>query len=291
MNQTDLEPKFVPFSIFLYRMLLLIYPSEFRREYGEPMLQIFGDCCRKTLRQTGPVGMLQLYGRTLLDTVQTAIEQHTQRGVDMSKEKYIKVSGWALILAGMTIALGSLAGSRPEFNRFNALSLPIDQYANAAETPLFTLGLVLLSLGIGGLVARYGEAAGNFGRFSLGLGMISGLVSASGVIGLAIYDSESWWSLFFWGLTAQFLGLALFGVVCLQRRLLPRWNGLPLLAGVWVPLFVASSLIIEQFTGTGVDWQEWVFYSLWLLSLTGLAGLGLVLQSNITREERTLPAA
>jgi hypothetical protein len=54
--------------------------------------------------------------------------------------------------------------------------------------------------------------AGSFGRFSLGLGALSGVVSAVGAIGLGIYDSKPWWSMFFLGMVFQFLGLALFGM-------------------------------------------------------------------------------
>jgi hypothetical protein len=291
MEKMAREPRSVAFSLYLYRALLAVYPSEFRREYGGLMLQVFGDCCRRALREAGPAGLLPLWGRTMLDTVQAAVEQHSQRGVDMSKEKFVKLGGWALILGGLAISLGWMAGTRPEYNSFNALSLPVDRYANLAELPLFSLGLLLLSVGLTGLFARYGRAAGGFGRFGLGLGIIFGLVSAAGVIGLGISDSDPWWSMFFWGLTFQFLCLTLFGVVCLQRRLLGRWNGLPLLAGVWVPLFVAVSLIVEQFSGAWVEWPEWVFYSLWLLSLAGLAGLGIVMQASALLEDGMLQTA
>ncbi len=291
MEKIAREPRSVAFSLSLYRALLVVYPSEFRQEYGGLMLQVFGDCCRRALREAGPAGLLPLWGRTMLDTVQAAVEQHSQRGVDMSKEKFVKLGGWALILGGLAIALGWMAGARPEYNAFNALSLPIDRYANVAEAPLIFLGLLLLSAGLTGLLARYGRIAGGFGRFSLGLGIVFGVVSAAGAIGLGISDSDPWWSMFFWGLTFQFLGVALFGIVCLQRGLLGRWNGLPLLAGVWVPLFVATSLIVEQFSGTWVDWPEWVFYSLWLFSLAGLAGLGIVMQASAASEEGLYQAA
>jgi hypothetical protein len=291
MKKMAREPWSVVFSLSLYRALLAVYPSEFRQEYGGPMLQVFGDCCRRALREVGLAGLLPLWGRTALDTVQTAVEQHSQRGVDMSKEKFVKLAGWALVLGGLAISLGWMASSRPEYNPFNALSLQVDRYANAAGVPLIFLGLLLLSVGVAGLLARFGRAAGGFGRLSLGLGAVFGVVSAVGVVGLGIKDSDPWWSMFFWGLTFQFLGVALFGVVCLQRRLLGRWNGLPLLAGMWAPLFVAISLIVEQFSGAWLDMPEWIFYSLWLLSLAGLAGLGYRLQAGAIPEEGALQAA
>jgi hypothetical protein len=267
-------------STRLYRALLAVYPSEFRRAYGGPMLQAFRDGCRRALREAGAAGLLSLWGRTLLDTVQTALEEHAQRGVDMSREKFIKLSGWALMLGGLAVMLGWLAGTRPDYNRFDARSLPIDRYANAAEFPLIVMGLLLLSAGFIGLYLRYGQSSGGFGRLSLGLGALSGAASALGAIGLGLFDSDPWWSLFFFGMVFQYLGLALFGLANLRRKALPRWNGLPLLAGVWVPAFTLASLIIEQARGGWVELPEAVFMSLWLLSLAGLAGLGYLLQSD-----------
>jgi hypothetical protein len=280
MEKTFNEPRSLLLSTRLYRALLAVYPSEFRQAYGGPMLQVFRDGCRRALRESGATGLISLWARTLLDVVQTAIEEHAQRGVDMSKEKFIKLSGWALILGGLAEMLGWLASTRPDYDRYNAHSLPIDRYVNVAELPLLVMGMLLLSVGFTGLLVRYGKDTGAFGRSSLGLAIVSGMVSAVGMVGLGIYDSDPWWSLFFWGLTFQFVGAALFGIVCLRRRVLPRWNALPLFAGVWIPLFVVVVLIVEQFTGTWVEWPEWVFFAIWLLSLAGLAGLGFQLQSD-----------
>lgn len=198
----------------------------------------------------------------------------------MSKEKFIKLSGWALMLGGLVVMLGWLAGTRPEYNRFNARSLPIDRYANAVEFPMIVMGMLLLSVGLIGLFLRYGQRAGNFGRFSLGFGALSGAISAVGAIGLGVYDSEPWWLTFFLGMTFQYLGLTLFGIPALRQRTLPRWNGLPIFAGFWIPAFVLYSLIVEQVTGQWVEWPEAVFMTLWLFSLAGLAGLGYLLQSD-----------
>ena len=38
-------------SIRLYQSLISIYPTEFRQDYGEPMVQVFGDCCRRAFRE------------------------------------------------------------------------------------------------------------------------------------------------------------------------------------------------------------------------------------------------
>ena len=275
MDKNPNAPRSLILSTRLYKALLVIYPSGFRQEYGWQMLQVFGDCCRRTLRQAGMAGLLLLWSRTLLDTVQTAFEEHTQRGVDMSKEKFVKLSGWALVLGGPVIALGGLAASRPEYN---ASSLPIDRYINAVDLPLLVMGLLLLSVGFIGLLVHYGKASGAFGRFSLGLAIVSGVISATGCIGLGFNNSsEIWWYMFFLGLTSLFLCTTLFGVVCLQRKVLPRWNGLPLVGFIWLPLLY------------GVV-PGWASIPLWLLCVVGLVALGYLLQSD-SQPAGTAPAA
>ena len=131
-----------------------------------------------------------------------------------------------------------------------------------------------------GLMARYGAQAGGFGRFALGLGAVSGLVSVVGMIGMSISDSNPWWSLFYFGWMLQYLMLALFGVVCIQRRILPRWNALPLLAGIWVPGFMLVSMIYETVTGTWWEPMDAVFIALFTFGAVGFAGLGYLLQSD-----------
>ena len=267
MDNFEHEPGSVTLSLRLYHALLTIYPSGFRQEYGWQMLQVFGDCCRRALRQAGLAGLLLLWGRTLLDAVQTALEEHSQRGVDMSKEKFIKLSGWALVLGGPAIALGGLAASRPEYDRFNAGSLPIDRYINAVDQPLLLMGLLLLSAGFTGLFVRYGKDSGAFGRFMLGLAAIAGGISAISILSLAINDNEYWWLAFVLGITVLFLCATLFGLVCLQRKVLPRWNGLPLMGVVWLPLLYGMVPV-------------WVMIPLWLLVVAGFVGLGYLLQSD-----------
>ena len=290
MEKYSNAPRSLILSTRLYQALLTVYPSEFRHAYGGLMLQVFRDSCQRALRESGTAGLASLWNRTMLDTVQTALEEHAQRGVDMSKGKFIKLSGWALMLCGGIMSLGLLAGTRPQYNPFNALSLPVDQVLNAAATPLIAVGLLLLSLGFIGLIVRYGQKAGSFGRFSLALGVLSGVISTAGAIGLGILGSDPWFSMFFFGLTIQLLGLTLFGVASLRQRTLPRWNGLPVLAGVWFPLSVIVTLIFEQARG-GVVWMDVISPVFWLLSLAGLAVLGYLLQSDAKPADITTSAA
>ena len=60
----------------LYRILLFAYPRAYRLEYGIQMEQLFRDLCRDTYRRKGIIGLVQLWGRLLLDTVLAAMAEH-----------------------------------------------------------------------------------------------------------------------------------------------------------------------------------------------------------------------
>jgi hypothetical protein len=281
MLKSATDPQPIVLSVQLYRLLVSAYPAGFRREYGEPMVQAFRDSARQANQEGGGVALLALWGRILVDTFKTVVEEYVHGGVHMTRDKFIRLAGWALLLGSFLIFAGWLAETRPQYDPYNFRSLPIDHYANLAALPLVGLGMSLISLGMLGMLVRYGRAAGSLGRFSLGFGALCGLVSAVGVIGLAVYDSNPWWSMFFLGWGLQSLFLALFGVASLQRQVLPRWNSLPLLTGIWIPAYMFISLLYEQATGSWMDVPEAVFWALFLVLLVGMSGLGYLLQSSV----------
>jgi hypothetical protein len=43
----------------VYEMLLVVYPKEFRSEYGLQMVQVFRDLCREELGRGGTVGLVK----------------------------------------------------------------------------------------------------------------------------------------------------------------------------------------------------------------------------------------
>lgn len=273
MERTPNAPRSLILSTRLYRALLAVYPSEFRRTYGGPMLQVFRDSSRRALRESGHAGLLSLWGRTALDTLQTAIEEHSRRGVDMSKEKFFKLSGWAMIAGPVLFLIGGWASNRPDYSPYNASSLFIDRYANDMAMPLVVLGLVFISLGLLGMMLRFSPKLDGAGSL-LGIGALAGLVSAVGSAIVAVHDSSPWWQIFILGLAAQNIALALFGFVNLRRRLLPRWNGLPIVA-LWFPIAMLLSMGI-----TPVEITLQVFAVLWILTCMMFAGLGHLLRAD-----------
>jgi hypothetical protein len=72
--------RFVSLSIRAYRLLILIYPLEHRREYGPWMIQLFRDLARDADQRNGIMGVLQLWIRTLWDVVITVPAEHHRSG-------------------------------------------------------------------------------------------------------------------------------------------------------------------------------------------------------------------
>ena len=127
---------------------------------------------------------------------------------------------------------------------------------------------------------HYGQAAGSLGRYSLGLGAISGVISAASFSLLSAYDTAVLWLIFVFSVTFQFLGLVFFGVASLRKRTLPRWNGLPILAGIWIPIWALAGTIYEVVSDKWFELPPTISLATLLLMLTGLAGLGYLLQTD-----------
>jgi len=57
----------------LYSVLLYAYPPDFRREFGDPMRQLFRDRCRDLARSPGPAPLLRFAVQTVADWSRTTL--------------------------------------------------------------------------------------------------------------------------------------------------------------------------------------------------------------------------
>ncbi len=88
-------------SLRLYRWLLMAYPSDFRREYGAEMIQVFGDL-RQDAQTDGRVGLIALWARVAADTVITAT---LQRSYQMTRKLTSSTLAAAVLLLPTLIFL------------------------------------------------------------------------------------------------------------------------------------------------------------------------------------------
>lgn len=281
MKRISQDPSPISFSLSLYETLLKTYPSGFRHEYGPHMAQVFRDCCLRAYRLDGLPGMLSLWTHTLLDYFKSVIEEHIQKGVHLSKSKFIRLSGWSFILGAIAFMVAILASSRdvPEYSRYNAASRPIDLYFEYAQAILFPAAMLLLLVGMVGLYLRYRQETNGFGRISLVLGMAGGAISFLITLAISLQleftDSDYGWWIFIGGLILYFLSLVTFGIAALRADLLPRWNAAPIMAGIWIPLM----FLLSELSG---QWEINAIIELGVLVLTtlGLIALGVILGSD-----------
>jgi drug/metabolite transporter (DMT)-like permease len=280
VSTTRKDPGLVALSTAAFHLLLLAYPARFRREYGPHMTQAFRDCCLRALRQAGPPGMLRLWSLTLVDWLKSVIEQHLLKGVHMSKARFIRISGWALILgaAALLLAAAAAAAVSPASSQYDARYRSTDPFFQTASMILFPSAVVLISVGIAGLNARYGEKSGRLGRLGLILGVLGGVATIPAMFGLLS------WSVLIASLLLMFGGLLLFGLTALQKRPLPRGNYLPVIAGLGFPAIMIASDLYEAVTGTWLEVGSAI--TLAILSLTALAllRLGQILRGEAVEE-------
>jgi hypothetical protein len=239
-----------------YRALLIVYPADYRREYGPWMAQMFRDVCRDAYQQQGAAGIVLWWCTTLFDLALTAFEQRRKGGFRMSKSMWIRLSGTLLILGG---AFGSLAA-------FSQLQ-PDDHYRYygiyQALMLLLAPGFLFTGLGCIGLALRYERTLGTVSQWALILSGVGALVMALGVTVTQI--REEWWNIWYAGGVVHTLALTAFGLLHLRKPALPVFRGLPLqIAAGWLVMMLGvlrtdsqtanNALAFLIFVGMGLAW-------------------------------------
>ena len=276
---------FITFSVKVYQTLLSAYPTKFQQEYGSVMTQVFQDCCLRAIRQGGKNGMARLWAVTLLDLIQSVISEHAQKEVQMKKEmkpEDIRMAGWALIWGAVTFAIGmwsQLIGGPDFWGIGTAL--------------VILLSLPLLVVGLLGVRNRYGNKVGGFGRNILLIGAILGpLTTLSGFVIGGFTGDERLWILLYVGVAVLLACLTLFGIVALYKKPLRRWNGIPVIAGLWFPILILY-WFMPSITPDALEGRPEIPESVVIVLLTiqsiALAALGYILKSDVP-EETAAPA-
>ena len=280
MLSKNLENPIIAVSVRVYQALLVAYPTKFQQEYGPHMLQVFRDCCLRTFRQGGTNGMVRLWAITLFDLVQSLVSEHTQKETFMTRSKFIRLGGWSLMLGAVTLFIFLLGVTVDENVRPYRWVQTFTGFSNSLyiwATP------VLLGIGLFGLRARYGDHTGGLGKNILLLGGIFGFVLT--MIGLVTIETTEWgWLLFYGGSAFSLLCLAVFGFLAQQTKPLPRWNSLPIWAGLPFPLFFITLNLVEL-TGRQTSKElDLVLTIVVMLQCIALFMLGNILQGDAEEE-------
>jgi hypothetical protein len=259
-------------SARLYRLLLVAYPARFRREYAEPMVQVFRDSVREAERQHGARGIAWLWLTTLGDLARTALVERVSEVIAMSRANWIRWGGLASMLLGAAWSLQWLLGG------LNWQPGDVTKYSLSVTIP------VLLLAALAGLAARAAGRWGWLGATGLAMCFLGPVLLLVGSVMLNRNDSSPWWELFVGGHLALFVGLLLAGGAVMRARALPHWNGLPLIMGL---LGILSFFVVSALYGPWGDRNVLGFIP---FSLTWVA-LGYALWSGTPEEAAPPPFA
>jgi len=271
MISKPIENPIVAISVKVYQALLVAYPTKFQQEYGPHMLQVFRDCCLRTFRQGGTNGMARLWAVTLFDLIQSVVSEHAHKEIEMKKEmkpEDIRRAGWMLMAGGVIFV-----------SAVYSINTTSEQGIS-----LYFLSMILLVFGLLGLRNRYSEKVGGWGVILL-LGVVLGsLTSIAGLVGVSVDEDLGFY--IFAGPALLFICLSVFGLGALFTKPLPRWNVLPLIAGLGYPIFFVAAFFIAESNG----WTSWmrastiVDHALLILPGLALIGLGYILKSDVPQE-------
>ena len=70
--------KIIRLSCRVYAVLLFLYPSALRREFGEEMLEVFEDQLRDACRSSGWLGAMDVWCCVGEEALRTAVSSHLQ---------------------------------------------------------------------------------------------------------------------------------------------------------------------------------------------------------------------
>lgn len=137
----------------VYKALLVLYPRQFRREYGPHMIQVFGDMSRAELRSDGVMGLMWLLARVATDLVLNAFAERSGGGrTVMTSSGLVRWCGIAAVLGGVEYLFGTML--------FVALAVPSilpETAARAVSLGQAMLAVLLTTAGLVGFYALLGQ--------------------------------------------------------------------------------------------------------------------------------------
>jgi hypothetical protein len=256
MTNRALNAPLIALSARVYRALLVLYPAEYRREYGWLMAQVFRDVCRESYQQNGALGVMGWWCATLFDLALTAFEQRRKVRFGMSKAALIRMSGLIFMAGGLCGALAAFSQLQPGSHY---------SYYGVYQLAISLLAPYYLLVGLGGfcVVLYFGEAAKASAIAQAAL-LGTGIGALITVIGLALTPAnEQFWLVFMIGFITHALATLVFGFLHWRAPSVPVSRLLPLAAGV-LPLIVLSGVLNND--GSGPNWGLFIC----------LIGMGLV---------------
>ncbi len=259
-------PRMVRLSVKIYRWSLAVYPQTFRREYGAQMAQVFRDACRETAQTSGNAGLWRYWLAATGDLIVNALAEHRQKEFVMTRMFWVRLGSLAAIIGGATGAILAGLSLTSAVAQLLDENSPLGPAIFQAHTimwgaPSLVLLYLLTLIGMqaggadrAGVPGWVGITAALLGATIAGLGyglfasvMYSQADSCFSLHNCNFYDPNHYASM---GVMVGLLGtvifipgMILYSVMALRRRILPRYNWLPLAAAIIALLNIAASFI------------------------------------------------
>lgn len=244
----------------VYRLLITLYPLDFRREYHDDLMQHFRDLSRDAYHAGGVISLVSLWGTLSIDLIQSIFEAYRRAGFSMSKVKFAQWAGWFAVFGGMFFAASSIsqlqAGSLYTLYGVHQAAI----YALIPGVPLIFLALVSIYL-------RFQPRLVLFGKIALGAA-IAGMLAVMIGFSLMTLIGPDYGGVFLSGWMVYLAGWSVFAGYSLSERLFPQWN-VGVVIGSAMPLAVALLMLSNQSTVSGPNWSGFM--------LLVMIGLGWVL--------------
>jgi hypothetical protein len=256
----------------MYQRLLVAYPQSFRRVYGAPMLQVFRDCCREAASTGGTAGLLRYWLIAFRDLIVSALAERRREEVHMSRTSWIRLGSLAAIIGGVIATVFAALGLTVAIAQLLDENSPL----GLALFPVHVVSwgapalLVLYVLPLIGVQARGANRAGVFGWISITVAIIGMVISGlgSGLTSVVLYsqagscyspldcnfyDPDRYLLMGYMGgmlgSVIFAIGMIVYGITALRRRVLSRHNWLLLAIGLISLLSVAASVIAMLVSG------------------------------------------
>jgi hypothetical protein len=273
---TRVTPWAVRYSVWVYQRLLIAYPQPFRHVYRAQMVQVFRDCCREATTTDGKAGLLRYWLIAFGDLIVSALAERRREELHMTRTLWIRIGslsaiiggGIATIFAGLSLT-SAVAQLLDENSSLGLALFPVHivSWGASALVLLYVLALV-------GLQVRGASRTGVVGWISITLAILGMVISGlgSGLTSVFLYSQAgSCYSplncnfydpngYLMMGYMVELLGsiiftvgIVVYGIVALRRRILPRYNWLPLIVGI-IPLLTLAASVIAMLVSGGSDY-------------------------------------
>lgn len=129
----------------MYRSLLMLYPSAFRREYGPPLVQAFRDSYRDAHQQDGGIGVIRFWLAAIGDLFSNAFAERISEVLHMFASNHV---GQSLVLYAIIVIVGAIWGLLNHFLDNLLYAIPavgpfLDSNAVFTVLAVFALWLIL----------------------------------------------------------------------------------------------------------------------------------------------------